>query len=243
MTMVNDFTARHAVEVHTTTNHAAHTIAPGTHWANIAVSVGGLATAGALLVSLLLLWQQMRNQRQAQRDRHLDHARNISFWITLASTDDGTNSVYGRGTPTVTANVHIVNASAQPAMSVLAMVGIRADIWRDASAKDDVQHEERGAEWNSVAIAPHDAKTFALSVEVPKSVAEIVADYKDPALIGELHFTDAAGIDWVRTHTGLLIERRSASWIDGIPLSLAKRDERRKNSSRHGDKKGRRASH
>ena len=171
-------------------------MSPG-FWANIAAGVGGLATAGALMVSLFLLWQQMRNQRQAQRDRHLDHASQISFWITLASSVSDTDPVYGPEKPLVAAGVRTVNASPWPAMSVLVLVGIRADVWRDASAKDKTKYDEDGKEWKQVAIAPHTTKAFTLDLEVPRSVAEIVTDYGDPALIGELFFTDAAGVDWI----------------------------------------------
>lgn len=129
----------------------------------------------------------------------------------------------GFSIPEVAVDVHFVNTSQRPVMSILALVGVRADVWRDASAKDKISHDESAAQWNAVAIAPGEAKEFTLSMQVPRSVVEIVADYKDPALIGELLFTDAVGIDWVRTHTGELIERRSAQWIAGIPLSLSER--------------------
>jgi hypothetical protein len=116
-------------------------------------------------------------------------------------------------------------------MAIFASVGVRNDIWRDASAKDKTTHARSATDWSTVAIAPDDPKKFALTMKVPKSVAEIVIDYKDPAVIGELLFTDAAGVDWVRTHTGELIERRSARWRAGIPLSLSERVELRIGSS------------
>jgi hypothetical protein len=227
--LVKHCAARHPVAIHAAVHRATNAPAPDIHWANIAMSVGGLATAGALLVSLLLLRQQMRNQRQAQQDRHRDHASNISFWITLANAEPDIDQVYGSDEPVVKAGVHIVNASTRPAMSVLVLAGIRGDIWSDASAQDGSMHEEVSAQWDAVAIAPQDTRVFTLEMAVPKSVARIVADYKDAALIGELFFSDAAGVSWVRTHAGDLIERRSAEWINSIPLSLTERDERRRN--------------
>jgi hypothetical protein len=207
----------------------AHAPGVSIHWTNIAVAVGGLATAGALLVSLFLLRQQMRSQGQARQDRHLDHASHISFWLTFQYADEATDSVYGSAEPVVNIRVHIANSSLQPAMSVLVMTGIRRDVWHDASIKDKAEYEEVVKEWSAVAIAPGDRQDFPISLSVPRSVAEIVADYQESAIIGECSFIDASGIGWIRTHTGTLIERRSAEWVSSMTLSLAERDEKHRN--------------
>jgi hypothetical protein len=125
-------------------------------------------------------------------------------------------------------NLRIVNTSDQPVMSVLVAAGVRRDIWHDAGAADGKDLEERGVEWSAVAIAPDDDLNVRLDLTVPASVATIVADYGDVALIGELLFTDAAGVDWVRTHDGHLLDRRSADWVNTIHLSLGQRDELRR---------------
>jgi hypothetical protein len=227
---MNHRTSYQAATVYAALHRAAQASGTGINWTNLAIAVGGLATAGALLVSLFLLRQQIRNQRQAQQDRHLDHASHISFWLTLQDVDDGTDPVYRSGKPAVRVGVHLVNSSLQPAMSVLVTIGIRRDVWHDASVRDKTKYDELGTEWSAVAIAPGDKKDFQLSLSVPRSVTEIVDDYKDPAIVGELFFTDALGVSWVRTHTGTLIERGSAEWISSIPLGLAERAERRRNS-------------
>ena len=208
---------------------AAQAAAADIHWANIAMSIGGLATVGALLISLFLLRQQLRDQREARQEKRREHASHISFWLTLEGCDDGNISQFGDGTgiPEISVGVHIVNTSPRPVMSVMVLAGVRNDIWRDASARDRATHEKNGVEWNAVAIPPNGTERLSLPMKVPKSVVEIVIDYKDSALIGELLFTDAAGVDWVRTHTGELIARRSARWRAGIPLSLSERDEMR----------------
>jgi uncharacterized membrane protein YebE (DUF533 family) len=207
--------------------------AAGISWATIATSVGGVATAGALLVSLFVLWQNNKTQRQAQQDRHREHASHISFWITLVNVEEYYNERHARPGPKIEMTLHVVNTSDRPAMAVLALAGVRSDVWRDAATADGVERmEERAAEWTAVAVAPGDHQEIPLDLKAPRSVVKIVADYCDDALIGELHFTDAAGVDWVRTHDGRLIERRSPAWAKNLHLSLGQRDEQRRNLPR-----------
>lgn len=209
------------------TVHHATSVAAGTPWATIFMSLGGLATAGALLVSLVVLRQQIQAQRLVQQDRHLDHASHISFWLTL----DGIFRRRDGAPPEVQIILHIANTSERPAMRALALAGIRADVWRDASAADGVRIEEHGVEWRTVAVAPGDALAENLGLVVPESVATIVENYGEEALVGELLFTDAAGAAWVRTHNGQLIDRRSPVYAENMYLSLAARDEQRQNKS------------
>lgn len=214
-----------------TVHHATSVAVGGTPWATIFTSLGGLATAGALLISLVVLWQQIRTQRQVQQDRHREHASHISFWLTLEGTfrkRDGTP-------PEVQITLHMTNTSERPAMRMLALVGIRADVWRNASAADGVRIEEHDVEWRAVALAPDDRLTERLGLVVPESVATIVEDCGEEALVGELLFTDAAGVAWVKTHDGQLIDRKSSVYAKNIYLSLAARDEQRQEKS-HEDK-------
>jgi hypothetical protein len=199
----------------------------GTPWATIFTSLGGLATAGALLVSLVILWQQIQTQRQVQEDRHRDHASHISFWLEL----DGIFRKRDGSPPEVQITLYMTNTSERPAMRVLALAGIRADVWRNASAADGAKVEEHGVEWETVALAPGDAPTEQLALIVPESVATMVEEYGREALVGELLFTDAAGMPWVRTQDGQLIDRQSPVYAKSEHLSLAARDEQRRYES------------
>jgi hypothetical protein len=233
-----DHTAAHVEHVMTLIQPGAHhqaiaAQAAGIPWATVATSVGGLAAAGALLISLLVLWQNNKTQRQAQQDRHREHASHISFWIALVNVEEFFNEKHARPGPKIEMTLHVVNTSDRPAMAILALAGVRSDVWRDAATADGAERvEERAAEWTAVAVAPGDHQEILLDVRAPRSVVRIVADYRDDALIGELHFTDAAGVDWVRTHDGRLIERRSPEWAKNVHLSLGQRDEQRRNPSR-----------
>jgi hypothetical protein len=202
--------------------------AGGTHWGAIAVGVGGIATAAALLVSLFLLAQQMRDRRQARADRRLDHASHIAFWLELNGVDEK------RGDVGILA--HVENTSARPAMSLALFVGIRGDVWADASSADGTEHDQVFGDWSAVAVGPGDKERHHFTLEeLPQSVIELVAEYKDPAIIGELLFSDAAGVGWVRTARGQLIERGSALWVSLMPLSLTQRDAHLRESAQpHG---------
>lgn len=202
-----------------------------TDWTNIAVAVGGLATAGTLAVSLALLWQQIRGQRDERVRERLEHASQIAFWPELVQVDINDDPLHPGDRPCITVQAHIVNTSTRPAMSVLALVGVRADIWLDASAQDDNKISEIVGEWSAVAIAPNSVKTPMINLEVPNAVAHIVAEYGDPSIVGELYFTDASGISWIRTSDGRLIEADTQEWSQTIHLSLAKRDELRRQST------------
>ena len=212
--------------------HAIVVHAASIPWASIFSGLGGLATAGALVVSLIVLRQNNKTQQQAQQDRHREHASQISFWLTLSSVDDAEVARYAPEAPGIEITVHAANTSDRPAMGILALTGVRTDVWRDAAAADGVELDERAVEWNAVAIAPGERLEIPLYLKTPDSVVKIVADYRDDALIGELLFTDAAGVDWVRTHDGRLIERRSAEWAENIHLSLGGRYEQRRNKRR-----------
>jgi hypothetical protein len=213
--------------------------ASGIPWATIFSSLGGLATAGALLVSLVILWQQMRTQRQADQDRRRDHASHISFWFTLDAIfpEPGAYELRGgqgwggwnRREPGIDIKLHIFNTSERPAKSVRAQLGLRGDVWRNAGAADHAPIGERTTEWTAVAIKPGARLKVDCSLDLPESAAAIIEHYGEEAIIGELLFTDAAGVDWVETHDGRLIERRSAAWTKNMNLSLAQRDEQRQN--------------
>jgi hypothetical protein len=192
----------------------------GTHWATIASSVGGLATAGALLVSLFLLGQQMREQRRARTERYREHASNISFWLEISRIYHALSKVV------VTA--HIENTSARPAMEILLLAGVRNDIWHAVSAGRNTKLDEQVAQWSTVAVGPQSKVERLVDVELPRPVIQLVDQYKNDVIIGELHFTDAAGFGWVRTSDGQLIESKSALWISMIPLSLSQRDAQRR---------------
>jgi hypothetical protein len=192
--------------------------ASGTPWASIFESIGGVATAGALLVSLLLLRQQLANQKRADQDRRRLHASHISFWLEY----NGSRSTAVAGLSFLSVRMHIMNTSLQPAMSVLALVGLRIDVWRDASA------EQRVAEWSRVAIAPGEDVIEMITLQVESSVSSLVHDRGASAIIGELLFTDSAGVPWVRTQSGDLLDRDSHYLAS---LNLADRDERRRQPS------------
>jgi hypothetical protein len=187
------------------------------HWGAITAGVGGIATAGALLVSLVLLRQAMRDQRRARADRHREHASHVAFWAELSGYDDRIGVVAIRA--------HYANTSLQPAMNILMLAGIRGDVWTDARTADDADHQEIVDELSLVAIGPGDQNTRSFRLRgLPGSVVQKVEQYDDDAVIGELHFTDGAGVDWVKTSRGLLIERSSPLWLSLIPLSLSARD-------------------
>src|SRR4029077_8148581 len=131
-------------------HRVAYVHASGIPWATIFSSLGGLATAGALLVSFVLLWQQMRPQRQADQDRRRDHASHISFWLTLDAIfpepghyifpepghyeSVGAKGITGsseRREPGIDIKLHILNTSERPAKSVHAQLGLRSDVWRN----------------------------------------------------------------------------------------------------------------
>lgn len=143
------------------------------------------------------------------------------------------DEVYEPDAPHIEIVLHIVNTSDRPAMSVMAMAGVRGDVWRDAGTVDGAELDERGTEWTAPAIAPGGDLTIPRRLQVPASVARIVDNYRDDALIGELLFTDAAGTSWVRSYPdGRLIERQSADWANNMHLSLTQRDQQRRDRSR-----------
>jgi hypothetical protein len=65
----------------------------GTYSGTITAGVGGIATAGALLVSLFLMRQQMRDLRRARVDRHREHASHVAFWAELITADEHSGDV------------------------------------------------------------------------------------------------------------------------------------------------------
>lgn len=198
---------------------AASVVAEGAHWGAIAAGIGGIATAGALFVSLVLLRQQLGEARRARLERYREHASSIAFWVELASVD--------RAHGSVTIRAHIQNASTRPAMRPAAILGLRADVWANASAADHVDTEESAAQWSWVAIPPGPEVTVVRSLtDLPEPVLRLVQDYEHEVVIGELLFTDASGTDWVRTGRGDLIERRSELWATLISLSVSQRDAR-----------------
>jgi hypothetical protein len=214
------------------------------HWGDIptwtlatSTLLAFLAAGFAGLVGYELLKIEAARDRQAAHERALaadererDHARHISFWVTLSQAK--TKSGYDPLAPYVGIVLHIVNTSDQPAMAALALAGIRGDVWRDASTADQKKLQERGAEWSAPAIPPGDRLDIRIEIQVPDSVAQIVGEYGDNALIGELMFTDANATAWAKTYPdGQLLKRQSPAWSDHIHLSLAQRDEQRRNPS------------
>jgi hypothetical protein len=138
-------------------------IADGTHWGAVAGGIGGVATGAALLASLFLLAQTMRDRRQTRLDRHREHASNISFWMALSSATVTPDEVYGPEAPGVLLSIHIRNTSDRPAMKPLLLAGVRADVWRQANNADEEEHEELVKEWSEVALDPAGRWDFKLS--------------------------------------------------------------------------------
>lgn len=198
-----------------------------------------LAAAFAGLVAYDLLKIETTRDRQAAQERSLaaadrrrEHASRISFWLYLGHEHVGRSDSAPPGTE-IHITLVVMNTSDRPAMSVMALLGLRADIWRDASTADSNELDERTAEWATSVIPPHDRDGTSHVLNVPASVVRIVEEYGDDALIGELLFTDASGTDWAQTFPdGRIIERRSPAWRDNIHLSLANRDEQRRNPAR-----------
>lgn len=188
------------------------------YWAAIASGVGGIATAGALFVSLGLLRQQMGELRQARLDRRRNHASSIAFWIELGEVDDTHGTVFMRA--------HVQNTSNQPVINVEMQAGVRGDVWAEATAQDSADYPEVINRWDAVAVGPEDKLTLDRSLEgLPPSVMRRVASIGDSTLIGELHFTDASAVEWIRTARGLLVERLDARWMKVQFQPLGKRDE------------------
>lgn len=206
--------------------HVASPASNGTHWANLFMAIGGVATAGALLVSLILLRQQMRDQRRARRDRRIQHATQVSFWlgfweVVILSDPDHPNA------PEVKMEAHIANLATQPAMAPLVIVGVRRDLWAKAQAASTRPIEEGTMDWpHPEAIGPGGKANIILNVPLPVPVAYELDKLQEAAIIGELRFTDAYGVGWVRTSDGKLIERNSARWTSVMHLSLSERHAR-----------------
>jgi hypothetical protein len=123
----------------------------GTHWGAVAAGIGGLATAGALLVSLALLRQQMRDQRQAQSDRHREHASHVAFWAELGEIDERTGDV--------AIVMHYANTSLRPVMNILMVAGIGGELGAGAD------HRETDVQQELVAIGPGDEGTIGFRLE------------------------------------------------------------------------------
>lgn len=96
----------------------------GTHWGAIAAGVGGIATAGALLVSLFLLMQQIRNQQQDRLDRHREHASHVGFWLERPEVDDVARELV--------VCAHYANTSSQPVLAISMVVGFTIPITANA---------------------------------------------------------------------------------------------------------------
>jgi hypothetical protein len=118
------------------------------------------ATFAGLVAYDLLKIESSRDQRAAQERtlaaavRKRDHASRVSFWLTVARVHIEYDEVYAPDEPYIEIVLHVVNTSDRPATSVIAMAGIRGDVWRDASTADGTELDERGTEWTTPAIAP-----------------------------------------------------------------------------------------
>ena len=87
-------------------------------------------------------------------DRKRDHASRISFWLRLGRIEIDYDQAFARNAPAIEIVLEVVNSSDRPGMSVMAMIGVRSDVWRDAAAADGAESDERVAEWTAPAIAP-----------------------------------------------------------------------------------------
>lgn len=198
----------------------------------LAAGFAGLVAYDLLKIETTRDQQAAHERSLAAADRRRDHASHISFWLTVRNVKTEPPSAYEPDPPGFEVVLHMLNTSDRPAMSVMAMAGVRADVWRDAGAADKAELDERGTEWRAPAIPPGEHPGVSRYLQVPVSVAEIFCEYWDDALIGELLFTDAAGIAWVRSYPdGRLIERQSADWTNMMHLSLAQRDQQRRDLS------------
>lgn len=102
-------------------------------------------------------------------------------------------------------------------MAITMRAGFRADVWADACTANGVDHQEKHGEEHAVAIGPGDKGTWSVRLKgLPGSVIQNVAQEDDDAIIGELYFTDATGVGWVKTSRGQLIERTSPLWVSLI---------------------------
>jgi hypothetical protein len=187
----------------------------GTHWAAIFTSIGGLATAGALLVSLILLRQQMRELRQGRLDRRREQASSIGFWLESGGIDSEGD---------VAMLAHVVNTSKLPAMTARVEVGLELAAWRDASAPNGKAWPQKTDHWSADAVAPASTQTLNMYLQaLPDSVARQVRRSVSSAIIGELSFTDASGVHWIRTARGHLMEGNSPQWMALALSTLAER--------------------
>jgi hypothetical protein len=189
----------------------------GTHWGAIAIGVGGIATAAALFVSLILLRMQVGEQRRVRADRHREHASCVALWLEPAA-------VAGPGIVEIRA--HMSNTSNRPAMNVRVNVGLELEIWEEASREDGEDYRDVVGEWTAAAIGPASQIDRVVKLEgLPASVTRSVEQYQVPCGIGELAFTDDSGFQWIRTARGELFERGSRQWADVWPMSIAERDD------------------
>jgi hypothetical protein len=198
----------------------------------IAAAFAGLVAYDLLKIEGARDWQAAQERALAAAERRREHASHISFWLNLHTVSYLPSGYEAE----IVILLFVVNTSDRPARSVVALIGLRGDIWRDASTADGKELGDLATEWNTSVIAPGYNDSHLCPIVVPSSVAMIAREYGDDALIGELLFTDAGGTDWVQTFPGgRLIERQSPGWRDNVHLSLAGRDQQRRDASDQGD--------
>lgn len=192
----------------------------GTHWGTIAVGVGGIATAGALLISLTLLGMQIGEQRRVRADRHREHASCVALWLELEAVDACEPGI-------VEVRAHITNTSNRPAMDVTGEVGIELGLWEAAEEEDGEEVRDVIDTWKAAAIGPASQIERVFKLErLPPSVTRLVEQWQVPCVIGELAFTDASGVEWIKTGRGELMERESRKWAGILAYSLTERDDK-----------------
>jgi hypothetical protein len=170
----------------------------GTHWGAIASGVGGIATAGALFISLILLRIQQRDLRQARADQHKKHASRLAFWVELGAVDADAD--------TVEVIAHIENTSDRPFLRLTAEVGLN--------------FSSSIGKWAAAAIGPRAeiTPTFVFNDVDPLRFESVGRN--DWEVFGELRFHDAAGWLWLRTGP-VLLELTMEVWDtldDDVPL-------------------------
>jgi hypothetical protein len=94
-------------------------------WGDVASWVAGLATAGAFVVTYLLLRLTLREQREQRQERTLEQARHVSVWTEV--TDFGDKMI-----PDVV-TVTLRNSGREPIYSTRVAVG--ADWWSDPKTR------------------------------------------------------------------------------------------------------------
>ena len=170
-------------------------------WGNVAEWVGAVGTAGALLLTALLLRKEvaeLRDARTAREEEGVARRRANAMKLRASVVDEG--GVTGPdGYREVT--VEVVNEGDEPFLNV--MMGVH------------VAPRERSAErWMWWYVAPH-ARGARQKTRIPNSVADRRVD---GSWLVETRFTDDEGVTWHRDHMGALrrVEAAPAPYRDAV---------------------------